>query len=102
MAQMTHLRFMKSNGLDCPGINIRGNAVVGKEEFARSMAVPEYRKIGYEGWRQMHQYGIRRASERLFSSIKCIFGETVRAASPKGMISKVKRAFILYNIIIGI
>ena len=24
--------FMKSNGADCPGIKIRGNAVVGKEE----------------------------------------------------------------------
>ena len=37
--------FMKSNGSDCPGIKIRGNAVVGKEEFARSMAVSEYQKL---------------------------------------------------------
>ena len=94
--------FMKSNGADCPGIKIRGNAVVGKEESARSMAVLEYQKMGYKGWRQMHQYGRRWAVEGLFSSIKRIFGETVRAASPEEMISEVKRAFILYNILINI
>ncbi len=37
--------------------------------------------------------------EGLFSSIKRIFGETVRAASPERIISGVKRAFILYNIL---
>ena len=94
--------FMKSNGADCPGIKIRGNAVVGKEESARSMAVLEYQNMGYKGWRQMHQYGRRWAVEGLFSSIKRIFGETVRAASPEGIISEVKRAFILYNILISI
>ena len=93
---------MKSNGADCPGIRIRWNAVVGKEESSRSMAVLEYQKMGYKGWRQMHQYGRRWAVEGLFSSIKRIFGETVRAASPEGMISEVKRAFILYNILISI
>ena len=36
--------FMKSNGEDCPGIKIRGNAVVGKKESVRSMAVLEYQK----------------------------------------------------------
>jgi hypothetical protein len=51
--------FMKSDGADCLGINIRGNAVVGKEESARSMAVPEYQKNGYKGCRQMHPYGRR-------------------------------------------
>ena len=79
--------FMESNGADCPGIKIRGNAVVGKES-ARSMAVLEYQKMGYKGWRQMHPYGRRWAVEGLFSSTKRIFGETVRAASPEGMISR--------------
>ena len=40
--------FMKSNNADCPGINIRWNAVVGKEEFIRSMAVLEYQKMRYQ------------------------------------------------------
>jgi hypothetical protein len=51
--------FMKSKGVDCPGIKIRENAVVGKDESARSMAVLEYKKLGYKGWKQMHQYGRR-------------------------------------------
>ena len=66
------------------------------------MAVLEYQKMGYKGWRQMHQYGRQWAVEGLFSSIKRIFGETVRADSPDGMISEVKRAFILYNVLISI
>jgi hypothetical protein len=66
------------------------------------MAVLEYQKMGYKGWWQMHQYGRRWAVEGLFSSIKRIFGEAARTASPEGMISEVKRAFILYNILISI
>lgn len=94
--------FMKSKGVDCPGIKIRENAVVGNEVSARSTAVLEYKKMGYKGWKQMHQYGRRWAVEGLFSSIKRIFGEIVRASSTEGMVSEVKRAFILYNIIISV
>lgn len=94
--------FMKSKGVDCPGIKIRENAVVGNEVSARSTAVLEYKKMGYKGWKQMHQYGKRWAVEGLFSSIKRIFGEIVRASSTEGMVSEVKRAFILYNIIISV
>jgi len=94
--------FMKSKGVDCPGIKIRENAVVGKGESARSTAVLEFKKMGYKGWKQMHQYGRRWAAEGFFSSIKRIFGETVRASSPEGMVAEIKRAFILYNILMGI
>jgi len=94
--------FMKSKGVDCPGIKIRENAVVGKGESSRSTAVLEFKKMGYKGWKQMHQYGRRWAAEGFFSSIKRIFGETVRASSPEGMVAEIKRAFILYNILIGI
>ena len=94
--------FMKSKGVDCPGIKIRGNAIVGKDESARSTAVLEFKKMGYKGWKQMHQYGRRWAVEGFFSSIKRIFGETVRASSPEGMVAEIKRAFILYNILMSI
>jgi hypothetical protein len=40
--------FMKSYGADCPGIKIRGNVVVGKEESSRSMAVLEYQQSGIQ------------------------------------------------------
>ena len=40
-------KFMKSNGDDCPAIIRQVNGRSGIQ------------KIGYKGWRQMHQYGIR-------------------------------------------
>ena len=88
--------------VDCPGIKIRENAIVGKDASARSTAVLEFKKMGYKGWKQMHQYGRRWAVEGFFSSIKRIFGETVRASSQAGMVSEVKRSFILYNILMNI
>ena len=92
--------FMKSKGVDCPGIKIRENAIVGKDASSRSTAVLEFKKNGLQGgWKQMHQYGRRWAVEGFFSSIKRIFGETVRASSRVGMVSEVKRSFILYNIL---
>ena len=94
--------FMKSKGVDCPGIKIRENAIVGKDASSRSTAVLEFKKMGYKGWKQMHQYGRRWAVEGFFSSIKRIFGETVRASSRVGMVSEVKRSFILYNILMSI
>jgi len=50
----------------------------------------------------MHQYGRRWAVEGLFSSIKRIFGETVRASSTEGMVVEIKKTFILYNILISL
>jgi hypothetical protein len=92
--------FLKEKGVDCPGIKIRENAVVGDEPSPRSNAVLDFKKNGYNGWKQMHQYGRRWEVEGYFSSVKRIFGETVRASSIIGMISEIKRLFILYNIII--
>lgn len=94
--------LMVEKGVDCPGIKIRENAVVGDEPTPRSNAVLEFKKNGYKGWKQMHQYGRRWAVEGFFSSVKRIFGETVRASSTDGMVSEIQRAFVLYNIIIGV
>jgi Transposase DDE domain len=94
--------FMKEKCVDCPGIKIRENAVVGDEPSPRSNAVLDYLKNGYKGWKQKHQYGRRWAAEGYFSSVKRIFGETVRASSISGMISETKRLFILYNMLIGV
>ena len=41
--------FMKSNGVDCPGIKIRENAIVGKDASSRSTAVLEFKKMGFKG-----------------------------------------------------
>jgi len=94
--------FMKEKGVNCPGIKIRENAIVGEEPLPRSNAVLDFLKNGYKGWKQKHQYGRRWAVEGYFSSVKRIFGETVRASSIMGMISEIKRLFILYNLIISV
>jgi hypothetical protein len=49
----------------------------------------------------MHWYERQWAVEADFSAIKRTFGETVRALSIKGMISKAVRVFISYTIIIS-
>ena len=91
--------FMKSNSVIVLAL-IRENTVVAKV-MAKSMAVPEYQKMGYKGWRRMHQYGRRWTVEGLFyrSSTSLV---RLRATSPDRMISEVKRAFILCNILINI
>ena len=94
--------LMAEKGVECPGIKIRENAVIGNEPSPRSNAVLELKKNGYKAWKQMHQYGRRWAVEGLFSSVKRIFGEAVRASSTDGMISEIQRAFVLYNIIISV
>jgi len=58
--------------------------------------------MGYDSWKKIHQYGMRWASESFFSAIKRIFGETVRANSPEGMIMEVARRIAFYNILLSV
>ena len=44
----------------------------------------------------MHNYGKRWAAEGVFSAIKRIFGETVRATSTEGMFCEVPRMLTFY------
>ena len=69
--------FMKSNDADCPGIKTRGNAVVGKEESSRSMAVLKYQKGDTKVGGKCIHMGDGGQLEDSVSSIKRIFGETV-------------------------
>ena len=46
---------------------------------ARRKAVREFKKLGYERWRDEKGYGIRWRIESLFSAVKRTFGESVRA-----------------------
>jgi len=50
----------------------------------------------------VHKYGNRWAVEGVFSAIKRIFGETVRATSPYGMLQEVKRIIAFYTIILSV
>ena len=82
--------LMAEKGVDCPGIKIRENAVIGDDPSLRLKRCSRIQEKWVPAWKQMHQYGRRWAVEGLFSSVKRIFGETVRASSTDDMICKLK------------
>uniref|UniRef100_D0KV99 Transposase IS4 family protein n=1 Tax=Saccharolobus solfataricus (strain 98/2) TaxID=555311 RepID=D0KV99_SACS9 len=49
-----------------------------KRHLARRKAVREFRKLGYDRWREEKGYGVRWRVESLFSAVKRTFGESVR------------------------
>ena len=94
-------KFLKEKGVSLPGIKIRKNAVV-KAGSERAESVLRFQKYGYNSWRVVHQYGKRWASESVFSAIKRIFGETVRATSTEQMFNEVRRMLAFYSIILSV
>lgn len=64
----------------------------------RAKCVRERQKLGgYKGWRDKYEYGKRWLSESVFSAVKRIFGETVRAASIIGMFREAKTIVSLFS-----
>ena len=94
-------KFLKEKGVAMPGIKIRKNAIV-KAGSERAESVLEFKKYGYDSWKKVHRYGRRWAVESVFSAIKRIFGENVRATSKKGMFDEVSRMLNFYSIILSI
>jgi hypothetical protein len=94
-------KFLKEKGVTMPGIKIRKNATI-KANSERAESVLEFKKYGYNGWKLAHGYGKRWASESVFSAIKRIFGESVRATTVHGMFGEVRRILTFYTIILGV
>jgi transposase len=94
-------KFLKEKGVSLPGIKIRKNAVV-KPGSERAESIRQFRKYGYDRWRIEHQYGRRWAAESVFSAIKRIFGETVRATSKEQMLNEVRRMLAFCRIILSV
>jgi hypothetical protein len=94
-------KFMKEKGIAMPGIKIRKNAII-KADSDRAESVLEFKKYGYDSWKIVHGYGRRWSAESVFSAIKRIFGETVRATSTEGMFCEVRRMLAFYTIILSI
>lgn len=80
-----------------PGVKLRKDANTGLSP--RGEAAKEFQELGYGEWKEKHDYGKRWSVEGFFSAVKRCFGETVRAASPEGMVREVKRKFALYNLV---
>lgn len=94
-------KFLKEKGVNLPGIKVRKNAIV-KAGSERAESVLQFQKYGYNSWRIVHQYGRRWSEESVFSAIKRIFGETVRATSTEQMFNEVRRMLAFYSIILSV
>lgn len=67
----------------------------------RSECIRERDRIGWEKWKETKQYGKRWTAESVFSAVKRMTGETVRATSIQGIIREVKTKFQLYNLLLN-
>lgn len=84
-----------------PIIKIRDNA--NPEEstsWKREMEVKKYLKMGYKKWAKEKKYGRRwTGTEGIFSAVKKIYGERVRAHKVDNMCLEAKRKFWTYQLI---
>jgi len=65
------------------------NALTNTDCLSRNQAVLERNKKGYKKWAKKNGYGHRwTATEGIFSAIKRIFGEQIKATSDKGMLQE--------------
>jgi transposase len=94
-------KILKDKGVSRPGINLRKDAVI-KPKSARGESVLEHEKLGHDSWKKVHRYGKRWAAESVFSAIKRIYGEAVRATSKEGMFKEVRRQLTYYTIILSL
>jgi len=70
--------------------------------------VREFKRLGYNRWREERGYGVRWRVESLFSAVKRTFGESVGATSFLGQVVEAKLKFWAYawmmymaNLVVG-
>jgi hypothetical protein len=82
-----------------PVIKIRKNASSNANgSMFRKEHVQEYKKLGYKKWRDKNHYGNRwLCTEVLYSAIKRMEGEYVRATKKENMFHEAKMKFWIYN-----
>jgi len=81
------------------GIKMRKDAATkSRGSPYRSECVRRRNKVGYDKWAEETGYGMRWKVEGLYSGVKRIFGETVRAIAKEGMIQEAWRKFYEYHL----
>ena len=82
-----------------PVIKIRENADAdGEGSWRRCIEVKKYKKLGYKKWAKQNKYGRRwTGTEGIFSAVKKIYGERVRAHKVENMCLEAKRKFWAYQ-----
>jgi len=92
--------FCDYYGID-PIIKIPKDAVVdpgGKGSWRRSVEVKKYKEMGYEGWAMKKSYGRRwPGTEGIFSAVKRIFGEDLRAKEIENLCTEARIRFWAYQ-----
>jgi len=69
-----------------PVIKPDENALTDTDCLPRDQAVRERNDVGYKLWAKKHSYGHRwTATEGIFSAVKRVFGEQIKATSERGM-----------------
>jgi len=80
-----------------PVIKVRKDAS-GKGLSRRAREVRLYKEIGHRQWVKEKGYGLRwLSSEGIFSAVKRMFGEHVKATKKRNMYNEAKRKFWAYN-----
>ncbi len=84
-----------------PRIKIRETAIIDSDNsWRRNIEVKKYLKMGYKKWAKKNSYGRRwTGTEGIFSAVKKIYGERVRAHRVDNMCLEAKRKFWAYQII---
>jgi len=96
MDQMALWNFLEKQGI-APVIKPDKNALDNTDNDMRNKHVKE-RKKSYKKWARKHKYGMRwPATEGIFSAIKRVFGETLRATSEIGMIKEASAKIWAYT-----
>ncbi|MCD6126753.1 MAG: IS5 family transposase [Thaumarchaeota archaeon] len=94
--------LMEEKGI-LPAIKIRKTASTrSRGSPYRARYVREYKRVGYEKWREEVEYGKRWRVESTFSALKRIFGEGVRASSAEQMFREVEMRIMIYNLLLSI
>ena len=94
--KMDMWNFLKDQGIH-PIIKPAKNALDDTDNIVRNKHAKE-RKKSYKKWSKKHDYGMRwPATEGIFSAIKRIFGETLRATSEIGMIKEASAKIWAYQ-----
>ena len=77
-----------------PDLNAREDSV----SALRNKNVIERNEVGYQEWARRHMYGMRwPATEGIFSALKRIFGEQLRARSEVGLLQEASSKLWMYH-----
>jgi len=69
-----------------------------RKSWRRSVEVGKYKEMGYEGWARKNHYGRRwPGTEGIFSAVKGMFGEDLRAKNIENMCTEAKIKFVAYQ-----